>query len=267
MHILDTDYIELESRRRAQLAALQWQTLAKSSRVEVRKAHLKFVYRIYLISLLLIVLVATQWWLITEIKAVQKFVIIYNYIILAIVFVHFLMLTLLQYMLRNKRSKNLVNVYIFLMIEIGSITLSRPTVEADLTTFLYSSLFAVVMWGISFILSTIGHTDTDRTSVYLSLWSQKYYLGTATSLLMTMEFTFIWVQIGISLFMVFFISIFFIIWGRSLGSLKFYKEESKYCNYYIVLNFLNMISLFANVLIFIQRIVDQNTDDDIGDEV
>ncbi|XP_065369097.1 uncharacterized protein LOC135961523 [Calliphora vicina] len=263
MHILDSDYIELESHRRAQLAALQWQTVTKISKKEIRRAHLKFVYKIYLISLLLSVLVAAQWWFVTEIKAVQIFVIIYNYIILAIVFVHFLMLTLLQYMLRFKteRSKSIVITYIFLMVEFGSITISRPTVESDLSTFLYASLFTVAMWGISFILATIGQTDTDRSSVYLSLWSQKYYLATSTSLLMTMEFSFISVQISISLFMVFFISIFFIIWGRSLGSLKFYREESKFCKYYIILNFLNIISLFANSIILIQRIVDQDSDE------
>lgn len=70
MHILDSDYIELESHRRAQLAALQWQTVTKISKKEIRRAHLKFVYKIYLISLLLIVLVAAQWWLVTEMYVV-----------------------------------------------------------------------------------------------------------------------------------------------------------------------------------------------------
>lgn len=66
MHTLDSDYIELESRRRAQLAALQWQTATRISKKELQQAHLKFVYKIYLISLLFIVLVAAQWWFVTN---------------------------------------------------------------------------------------------------------------------------------------------------------------------------------------------------------
>lgn len=70
MHILDSDYIELESRRRAQLAALRWQTVTRLSKKELRKAHQKFVYKIYLISLLMVILVAIQWRFITDLYVI-----------------------------------------------------------------------------------------------------------------------------------------------------------------------------------------------------
>lgn len=67
MSALDSDYIELESRRRAQLAALQWQAVTRISRKEERRAHLSFISKIFLRSMLLFLIAAVEWWLLTEV--------------------------------------------------------------------------------------------------------------------------------------------------------------------------------------------------------
>ena len=66
MRILDSDYIELESRRRAQLAALQWQTVTRISKEEERRQHLSFITKQFLLSSLLFLIAAIEWWFLTE---------------------------------------------------------------------------------------------------------------------------------------------------------------------------------------------------------
>lgn len=66
MFMLDSDYIQLESRRAAELAAQQWQTVTRLSKKELVRAHQLFVCKIYVIGLLCTALVAAQWWFLTK---------------------------------------------------------------------------------------------------------------------------------------------------------------------------------------------------------
>ncbi|XP_073810984.1 uncharacterized protein [Musca autumnalis] len=168
------------------------------------------------------------------------------------------MLLLMQNLMRRSEWTKLRTValwcFTFLMIETSSIVVARPMVQATLSNLTMATVLSFCPVTISLALALRHRLEIEYESTYLVMWTVKYFLLTSISVPMVLAFDNVYVQISISLTLVFFISIFTILWGYSLASLLFCRTESSYVLYYITLAYLLFMSLFVNALVFFIKI-------------
>uniref|UniRef100_A0A1I8P7D8 Uncharacterized protein n=1 Tax=Stomoxys calcitrans TaxID=35570 RepID=A0A1I8P7D8_STOCA len=220
-----------------------------------RKAHISFICKVYLLAATMVTCSICQWIIITmNQEDLPKLLKRYNFITLAIMFSNFLIMLPMQYLLHSGRpkSKFLTVVYIIFTMELSSTILVRPIAQSTTSRIAMAAGLTSCVMLVSLLVALRFHLELEQDALYLTLWTMRYFLLTSICLLMTLSFDDQHVQISIALLLTFFVSIFIIIWARSLGSLIFYEDEAAYLGFYITLAFLIFLTLFVNAVVLFE---------------
>ncbi|XP_075168156.1 uncharacterized protein LOC142240337 [Haematobia irritans] len=231
--------------------------IAGQSLRTIRKRHISFVYKVYLIACIMVACSIIQWLAIniTQ-KNFSNLLKKYNSIMVGLTFLAFLALLPVQHFLHNERPKRkLIRItYIFIIMEFSSFILGRSLAQSTTSQILKASVLTLVVLVASLCIASRYHMEVEQNAIYLAMWTIRYYLATSVYHMMALTIESQNVEISMTLVLIFFISIFAVVWGRSLGSLVFYRDESCHLSLYITLAYFIFLSLFCNSIEFFKNI-------------